>query len=241
MTRGNLRIYLGAAAGVGTTYAMLSEAQRRRSRGASVEIGCVSPSDRPRTTALADEVNGGAPVPTALDVDALAKSRPNVVLVDDLATDNPAGSRRRHRWQDVDDLLDHGFDVITTLHVQHIAALAEQVRLITGEAPSATVPDEFLARVDQFELIDIAPEAIRRRIAHGNVFGARFEPSKTELYNGEGFAQLRVLLMYWLADRLAVSLRTDAAGLKAHVPGSTVGTDHGARHGGRRGLFSRSR
>lgn len=241
MTRGNLRIYLGAATGVGTTYAMLSEAQRRRSRGARVEVGCITPHDRPRTKALAEEVHGAAAVPTTLDVDRLVAARPNAVLVDDLSFDNPAGSRRRHRWQDVDDLLDHGFDVITTLTVQHIGSLADQVRRITGSSPDATVPDEFLAKVHQFELIDIAPEAIRRRIAHGNVFGTHFDAQQAELFNGEAFPQLRVLTLYWLADRLALSLRTDAAGLKAHVPGSTVGTDHGARHGGRRGLFSRSR
>lgn len=241
MNRGNLRIYVGAATGVGTTYAMLSEAQRRRSRGARVDVGCITPHDRPRTTALVDEVFGGPGAPANLDVQQVVSDRPNAVLVDDLAFDNPPGSRHAHRWQDVDELLDHGIDVITTLTVQHIGSLADSVRRITGSAPTATVPDGFLAKVDQFELIDIAPEAIRRRIAHGNVFGTRFDPAQAELFNGEAFAQLRVLLLYWLADRLALSLRTDDAGLRAHVPGSTVGKDHGPRHRGRRRPFSRSR
>ena len=177
--RGNLRIYLGAATGVGTTYAMLAEAQRRRSRGAVVEVGCLTAHDRPRTVALAAEVTGDGPSPTAhLDVDEMLRRRPNAVLVDDLAVDNPKGSRRAHRWQDIDVLLDAGIDVITTLTAGHIASLAEQVQRITGAEPEVLVPDEFLARADQFELIDIAPEAMRRRIAHGNVFGKYFDRSE---------------------------------------------------------------
>jgi len=229
-TRGNLRIYIGATTGVGTTFAMLDEALRRRSRGARVEIGCLTPHDRPRTMALVDELTaGGDPAPVQLDTESLLRSRPNVVLVDDLAGEQPAGARHRHRWQAVDELLDHGIDVITTLTVQHIASLVDPVRRITGTVPTVLIPDGFLARCDQFELIDIAPEAIRRRIAHGNVFGRQFDAVEAELFNSEAFARLRVLLLFWLADRLAGALRPDGAGadLQERVHVALSGEEHG--------------
>ena len=202
--RGRLRVYLGAAAGVGTTYAMLDEALRRQGRGTPVMIGCVRTHGRPITQARVAQLGGGSAAPDSLDVDAVLTARPTVVLVDELAHRNPVTAGREHRWQDVDVLLDAGIDVITTLTVQQIDSLADPVREIVGRVPDELVPDEFLARTDQIEVVDISPEAIRRRIAHGNVFGPdEFRPEDADLFNTSAFAELRSLMMFWMADRLA--------------------------------------
>lgn len=196
-------MYLGAAAGVGTTCAMLDEAIRRQGRGTDVMIGCVRTHGRPFTQDRLGRLGGiGAP-PDELDVDAVLRARPAVVLVDELARRNPPTAVRSHRWQDVDVLLDAGIDVITTVTVQQIGSLADPVRAIVGRSPEDTVPDEFLGRTDQIELVDISPEAIRRRIAHGNVFGPDdLRPEDADLFNSTAFAELRSLMMFWMADRL---------------------------------------
>lgn len=207
MERGRLRVYLGAAAGVGTTYAMLDEGIRRRARGTHVVVGCVQTRGRSHTCERLAALTGTTDSPDApeeLDVDALLAARPDVVLVDELAHRNAPGSPREYRWDDVEVLLAAGVDVITTLTVQHIDSLADTVRDIVGHTPEPLVPDEFLGRTDQIELVDISPTAIRRRIAHGNVFGPDdLRPADADLFNSEAFAQLRALLMFWMADRLA--------------------------------------
>lgn len=205
-SRGELRIHLGAAAGVGTTYAMLDEALRRAGRGADVVVGCVHTHRRPSTRDKLAEVLGvlgETSAPEVLDVAALLARCPAVVLVDELAHRNPPGSMHEHRWQDVDRLLAAGIDVITTLNVQQIESLADPVQQIVGAVPDAQVPDEFLRGAEQIELVDITPEAIRRRIAHGNVYGPdELDPASAELFNGPAFAELRALLLFWMADRL---------------------------------------
>ena len=202
-TRGELRVYLGAAAGVGKTFAMLDEARRRSERGADVMVGCVDTRGRPNTQRQLDQFAAGRTLPEHLDVGSLVAARPRVVLVDDLAHRNPPGSLREQRWQDVDSLLDAGIDVITTLDVQHIESLTDPVRRILGRLPTDQVPDEFLRRAEQIELVDVTPEAIRRRIAHGNVFdGDELDTVTAELYESNAFAELRALSLFWLADRL---------------------------------------
>ena len=163
--RGELRIYAGAAAGVGTTYAMLDEGIRRRDRGADVMVGCVETHQRPNTTRQLVALTGSGDGSALLDLEDVLRRRPAVVLVDELAVDNPSGSAYRHRWQEVEAIIEAGIDVITTLSVQQIDSLADPVRQIVGMVPSARVPDEFLRHAGQIELIDITPEAIRRRIA----------------------------------------------------------------------------
>lgn len=197
-------MYLGAAAGVGTTYAMLDEGLRRQLRGTAVAVGCVRTHGRPATEQRLAQLTGGVSAPERLDVEVLLAAAPEVVLVDELAHRNPIASPREHRWQDVEVLLEHGIDVITTLSVQHIDSLADPVRDIVGRVPNDLVPDEFLGRTDQIEIVDISPEAIRRRIAHGNVFGPDdLGPVDADLFNGDAFAGLRALMMFWMADRLA--------------------------------------
>lgn len=208
MESGRLRVYLGAAAGVGTTYAMLDEALRRQRRGTRVMCGCVRTHGRPFTEQLLSTLTNNSGAPTELDAEAIVALRPDlrpeVVLVDELARRNPPGAPREHRWQDVEALLAQGIDVITTLSVQQIDSLADTVREIVGRVGDELVPDEFLARTDQIEIVDISPPAIRRRIAHGNVFRADdLPPDQADLFNSPAFARLRGLMMFWMADRLA--------------------------------------
>ncbi len=138
---------------------------------------------------------------------------PEVVVVDDLAARDPDG---RPHWRGVQTLLDAGIDVITTLTVQHIESLEDPVRSIVGHAPSSMVPDELLSRAEQIELVDVTPEAIRRRIAHGNVFTDDVRPVDTDLYTSSAFAELRALMLFWMADRLAAG-PTDPRGAQEVV------------------------
>ncbi len=201
--RGGLRIYLGAAPGVGKTFAMLDEARRRSERGAQVVIGSIDARGRPATQRQLDLFAIARELPARLNVEELVTLQPDVVVVDDLAHRNPPGSTRERRWQDVELLLQAGIDVVTTLDVSHIESLADSVQQIVGRVPDDQVPDEFLSRADQIELVDVTPEAIRRRIAHGNVFvDDSPDPSRTQLYESNAFAELRALMLFWLADRL---------------------------------------
>ena len=173
--RASLRIYLGAAPGVGKTFAMLSEGQRRRERGSEVVIGVVETYDRPKTKALVNGLEGVPPrridyrgvVLQEMDTDAVIRRHPELALVDELAHTNVPGVRRAKRWEDVLDLLADGIDVITTLNVQHIESLNDVVAKATGIQQRETVPDWILDIADQVELVDMSPHALRRRMMHG--------------------------------------------------------------------------
>ncbi|MGH3376211.1 MAG: histidine kinase, partial [Actinoallomurus sp.] len=162
MTRGRLRVYLGAAPGVGKTYAMLGEAHRRLDRGTDVVLGFVECHGRARTIELLD---GLETVPrkameyrgarfTELDVDAVIARAPQVALIDELAHTNIPGSRHGKRWQDIEEILEAGIDVITTMNIQHLDSLNDVVEQITGVPQRETVPDEVVRRADQVELVD---------------------------------------------------------------------------------------
>ena len=194
MESGSLRLYLGAASGVGTTYAMLDEGQRRQSRGTRVEIGWVNAHQRPFTQQLLQSLCAEQEVPSSLNVDAIITHRPDVVLIDDLGRPNDAPGASTFHWEDVEHILDAGIDVVATLTVQHIASLAPQITEIIGAVPNGSIPERFLARAEQIELIDVTPEAIRRRIAHGNVFmPTELRPIDADLFNSAAFARLRSL------------------------------------------------
>src|SRR5215203_1698842 len=180
MARGSLRIYLGAAPGVGKTYKMLGEGVRRAERGTDVIIGIVETHGRSQT---AEQMRGLELIPrreveyrdivlTEMDVDAVLARRPEVVLVDEYAHTNAPGLRNEKRWQDVEMLLDAGIEVISTLNIQHLESLNDVITQITGTTQLETVPDSIVRRADQLELVDMAPEAIRRRMAHGNIYPA---------------------------------------------------------------------
>jgi two-component system sensor histidine kinase KdpD len=211
-SRGRLRIYLGAAPGVGKTYAMLDEGRRRYGRGTDVVIGFVETHGRPKTIAqLADlevvprrvvEYRGSAF--EEMDLDAILRRRPQVVLIDELAHTNVPGSgAHEKRWRDIDTILDAGIDVISTVNIQHLESLNDVVRSITGAVQEETVPDSVVRAAQQVELVDMTPEALRRRLAHGNIYPPETIDAALGNYFREGnLTALRELALLWLADRV---------------------------------------
>jgi two-component system sensor histidine kinase KdpD len=213
--RGELRIYLGAAPGVGKTFAMLGEAHRLRSRGCDVVAAVVETHGRARTI---DALDGIEVLPMAtvnyrgssaqeLDLDAVLARKPQVVLVDELAHTNTPGSVHGKRWQDVEVLLDAGIDVISTLNVQHLESLNDVVQQITGVPQRETVPDSVVRAADEVELVDITPEALRSRLRHGNVYAAeKVDAALSNYFRGGNLTALRELALLWIADQVDAAL-----------------------------------
>ncbi|MET0144539.1 MAG: ATP-binding protein [Ilumatobacteraceae bacterium] len=213
--RGTLRIYLGAAPGVGKTFAMLNEGHRRRERGRDVVVGFVDAHGRERT---AEQIGDLEVIPRhavehagafldEMDLDAVLRRRPELVLVDELAHTNAPGGRHEKRWQDVDELQDAGIDVISTVNVQHLESLLDVVERITGVRQRETVPDHVVRAAAQVELVDMDPEALRRRLAHGHVYGPeRADAALANYFRAGNLAALRELALMWLADRVEDSL-----------------------------------
>jgi two-component system, OmpR family, sensor histidine kinase KdpD len=213
--RGELRIYLGAAPGVGKTYAMLGEAHRRLERGTDVVAAVVETHGRKKT---ADLIEGIETVPpklidyrgkrfAELDVEAVLRRAPQVVLVDELAHTNTPGSKNLKRWQDVGELLEAGIMVISTVNVQHLESLNDVVTQITGIEQQEKVPDEIVRAADQIELVDITPEALQRRLAHGNVYPPqRVDAALSNYFRRGNLTALRELALLWLADQVDAAL-----------------------------------
>ncbi|MGI5353981.1 ATP-binding protein [Streptomyces sp. CA-252508] len=211
MARGKLRIYLGAAPGVGKTYAMLSEAHRRVERGTDCVMAFVEHHNRPRTEVMLHgleqvprrEVAYRGSVFTEMDVDAVLARRPAVALVDEMAHTNVPGSRNPKRWQDVGVLLAAGIDVISTVNIQHLESLGDVVESITGVRQRETVPDEVVRRADQIELVDMSPQALRRRMAHGNIYKPdKVDAALSNYFRPGNLTALRELALLWTADRV---------------------------------------
>nr|BFE59072.1 sensor histidine kinase KdpD [Dactylosporangium thailandense] len=209
--RGMLRVYLGAAPGVGKTYKMLEEGRRRLARGTDVVVGFVETHGRPFTEAMLAGLEvmprrrmtyRGADF-TELDLDAVLARNPEVALVDEMAHTNVPGSDNAKRWQDIEQLLAAGIDVLTTVNVQHLESLNDVVESITGVPQRETMPDAVVRRAEQIELVDMTPEALRRRMAHGNIY----RPEKVDAALGNYFrvgnlTALRELALLWLADKV---------------------------------------
>jgi len=215
MARGRLRIYLGAAPGVGKTVAMLEEGHRRAERGTEVVVGLCETHGRPHTAGLLSglevvprrRVDYKGTVLEDLDVDAVLARRPQVALVDELAHTNVPGSRNEKRWQDIDELLDAGIDVISTVNIQHLESLNDAVTAITGIVQRETVPDEVVRAADQIELVDMAPEALRRRMAHGNIYAPeKVDAALANYFRVGNLSALRELALLWLADKVDAGL-----------------------------------
>ncbi len=216
MARGQLRIYLGAAPGVGKTYAMLAEGQRRRSRGTDVVVGLLETHGRKLTAAMAEGLeivprrtmtHRGATF-TEMDLDAVLARHPQVALIDELAHANVPGCRNTKRWQDVDELLEAGIEVITTLNIQHLESLNDVAKQVTGVEQHETLPDAVARRADQIELVDMTPEALRRRMVHGNVYPPnRIDAALTHYFRPGNLTALRELALLWLADRVEEGLQ----------------------------------
>jgi two-component system sensor histidine kinase KdpD len=213
--RGELRIYLGAAPGVGKTFAMLGEAHRRVERGTDVVAAVVETHGRKKTAELIEGIEvvppryieyRGKRFPE-LDVEAVLQRHPQVVLVDELAHTNTPGSKNPKRWQDVEELLEAGITVISTVNVQHLESLNDVVTQITGIEQQEKVPDEVVRAADQIELVDITPEALRRRLAHGNVYAPdRVDAALSNYFRRGNLTALRELALLWLADQVDAAL-----------------------------------
>ncbi|MEP7204030.1 MAG: DUF4118 domain-containing protein [Ilumatobacteraceae bacterium] len=205
MARGRLRVYLGAAPGVGKSHAMIEEGVRRAARGADVVIGILDVTGRASIEALAPglerapTVDGPAGIPE-LDMTSLRKRRPRVVLVDNLAHHIDAHSGR---WESVEQLLADGIDVITTVNISNLESMGDLVAGIVGSAPAESIPDSVVRAADQIELVDMSPEALRRRLAHGHVYPPdRVDAALANVFRAEVLGKLRQLTLLWLADRV---------------------------------------
>jgi two-component system sensor histidine kinase KdpD len=211
VARGELRIYLGSAAGVGKTFAMLGEGHRRAERGTDVVVAFVETHGRQQTQAQIGvlEVIPRAEVPyrgtsfEELDLDAVLARSPEVALVDEFAHTNVPGRKNEKRWQDVEQLLNAGIDVISTVNIQHLESLNDVVQKITGVPQRETVPDAVVRAADQVELVDMTPEALRRRMAHGNIYRAeKIDAALTNYFRIGNLSALRELALLWLADKV---------------------------------------
>jgi two-component system sensor histidine kinase KdpD len=213
--RGRLRVYLGMAAGVGKTYAMLNEGRRRKERGTAVVIGYVETHRRPLT---AQQIGDLEVIPRKkieyrgvtleeMDTDAVLARYPQVALVDELAHTNAPGSRNAKRYQDVQELLAAGITVISTLNIQHLEGLNDLVESITGVRQRETVPDRALDDADEVELVDIAPDALRARLRHGNVYPPERAEKALDHYFSQGnLTALRELALRRMAEKTETQL-----------------------------------
>ena len=211
MARGKLRIYLGAAPGVGKTYAMLSEAHRRIERGTDCVVAFVEHHGRPRTEVM---LHGLEEIPrkeleyrgttfAEMDIDAVLARRPQVAMVDELPHTNIPGSRNTKRRQDVEELLAAGIDVVSTVNIQHLESLGDVVESITGVRQQETVPDEVVRRANQIELVDMSSQALRRRMAHGNIYRPdKVDAALSNYFRPGNLTALRELALLWVADRV---------------------------------------
>ncbi|MEU9125799.1 ATP-binding protein [Streptomyces sp. NPDC048506] len=214
---GRLKVFLGAAPGVGKTYRMLDEGRRRAARGTHVVVAFAECHGRPHTEAMLDELHvlpretrrhRGMDF-TELDLDRVLELRPEVVLIDELAHTNTPGGRNTKRWQDVEELLGAGIDVATTLNVQHLESLSDVVEKITGVPQFETVPDDVVRRADQIELVDLPAEGLRRRMAHGNVYPPeKVDAALSHYFRLGNLTALRELALLWVAGRVDEALRT---------------------------------
>jgi two-component system sensor histidine kinase KdpD len=202
--RGRLKVYLGFAAGVGKTYEMLQEAHRLKRQGVDVVIGIIETHGRAETAALVGDleqmprrrIEYRGVVLEELDIDALLKRRPQVALVDELAHTNAPGSRNAKRYQDVQELLDAGIHVITTMNVQHLESLYDLVEQFTGVKVKERVPDYILAQADQIVNVDLSAEDLQERLRAGKVYpGERIESALANFFTDANLTRLRELAL----------------------------------------------
>ena len=222
LNRGHLKIFFGYAAGVGKTYAMLKAAHSARKRGIDVVAGYVEPHDRPQTSAL---INGLECLPNLVteyngivlsefNLDAALVRHPQLILVDELAHTNAPLCRHTKRYQDIQELLNAGIDVYTTVNVQHIESLNDTVAAITGIMVHERIPDSVFDNADQVELVDIEPQELIERLQSGNVYNSvQAERAAENFFTVENLTALREIALRRCADR--VNLLTEAVRTKS--------------------------
>lgn len=207
--RGRYRILLGMAAGVGKTYRMLQEGRQAEAEGRDVVIGYLEPHDRPETAALAEELevvprlrteHGGLEL-EEMDVDAVIRRAPEVALIDELAHTNAAPMRNEKRWQDIDEILAAGIDVISTVNVQHLESLNDAIAELTDIRVRETFPDRVLEEADEVVLVDLTPEALQERLRAGKVYPReRAEIALQNFFRVEKLSALRELALREVAE-----------------------------------------
>ncbi len=224
MPRGRLRVYFGVAPGAGVTHALLDEGNRRVARGADVVIGVVEDRGRPGLVALAGGLErvGGA---DGLDTGGLLRRRPDVVLVDNLS--RPARSADRTgppRWEAVERLLEAGIDVVATTDVMSVESLSQPVARLTGQDPGPVVPDRVLLQADQIQIVDIAPQALRRRLAHGGLYAPEeIDAARSAAFRPSTLGALREVALNWATSAVAAQHRRWASSLGEEVPTQPTG------------------
>lgn len=211
MARATLRIFLGAAPGVGKTYAMLEEAHRLLGRGEDVVVAFAMHHGRAETRAL---LEGLEVIPARsiqyrgstfeeMDLDAVLERRPHTAIVDEYAHTNIPGSRNHKRWEDIEELLEAGINVLSTVNVQHLASLGDVVSAITDVRQAETVPDDVVRRAEQIHLVDISPELLRQRLGDGRIYSAdKIDAALSNYFRTGNLTALRELALLWLADRV---------------------------------------
>jgi two-component system sensor histidine kinase KdpD len=216
-SRGIFKLFLGYAPGVGKTFSMLSEAIRRKSRGEDVVIGVIETHGRKGIAELAQQIEA---VPRKkieykgtlfeeMDVDAILARRPAVVLVDELAHTNIPGSKHRKRYEDVQELLAVGIDLVSTLNIQHIESIAPTVRAITGVTVRETVPDWVPLSATETVMVDLTPEALQNRMKRGDVYGQeKVEQSLKNFFRRGNLIALRELALRQVAEQVDRSLES---------------------------------
>jgi two-component system sensor histidine kinase KdpD len=207
--RGRYRILLGATAGVGKTYRMLQEGQQARAEGVDVVVGYLEPHARPDTAAQADglevvprrAIQHGGLALEELDTEAVIRRAPQLALVDELAHTNAPGSRNTKRYEDIDEILDAGIDVISTVNVQHLESLNDAVFELTGVRVRETFPDRLLDEADAVVLVDLTPEELHARLLAGKIYAPeRAESALTNFFRHENLSSLRELALREVAE-----------------------------------------
>ena len=215
-TEGKLKIFLGMVAGVGKTYAMLTEAHQLRKDGVDVVMGLVEPHQRVEVAKL---MEGLPSIPlkkveyrgisvSELDIDAVLSRSPKVVLIDELAHTNAPGSRHTKRYLDIIEILKHGIDVHTCLNIQHLESLNDAIKEITGLSIKETVPDLFLERANEIVIIDLPPDALLKRLKEGKIYpGESIDSALSNFFREGNLAALREIALRFLAEKVENELR----------------------------------
>ncbi|QOX63370.1 sensor histidine kinase KdpD [Anoxybacterium hadale] len=216
--KGRLKIFLGYAAGVGKTYSMLDDAHEKMNSGIDVLVGYIEPHTRPETMQMMDGLSTLPPMEIKyknlllkeFDLDAALKRKPDLILVDELAHTNAPGTRNKKRYQDIEELLNAGIDVYTTVNIQHIESLNDVVQKITKVAVRETIPDYIFDEADTVEIIDFSPDELIKRFEDGKIYRAtRAETALRVFFSKENLRLLREIAMRKVADRISEDNRNE--------------------------------